>query len=300
MRLVDRLSAETASFHPDADEDIRDLLGATASAADYRRFLVRTYGFTCPVERAIASVPSIERYLDPRRLRKHELLRRDLASFQMTTEQINRIAQCPVPLVDTPQEALGWAYPIERAALRHTQLFHHLAAIMPGEVAFTSSYLKCYFGSVGEAWKSFGRALDEFGDRPQHARRVVEAARAAFRYYRSWRLLADELSPAGKQPAASPQPMAVQQLPATQPPPAARPPQLVPQPQPPLAARAQPQTASQSPARLHQPTGPQQPVVQQHAARQHPQSAQQQQQQQAGPEQPAGQSQAGESSRRAS
>jgi heme oxygenase len=204
MRLVDRLSAETASFHPDADEDVRALLADSASAADYRRFLIRTYGFTCPVERAIASVPSIERYLDPRRLRKHELLRRDLASFQMTTEQINRISQCPVPLVDTPQEALGWAYPIERAALRHTQLFHHLAAIMPGEVAFTSSYLKCYFGSVGEAWKSFGRALDELGDRPQSVRRVIEAARAAYRYYRSWRLLADELPPhAPPEPAYS-------------------------------------------------------------------------------------------------
>lgn len=247
MRLVDRLSAETASFHPDADEDIRDLLG-NASAADYRRFLVRTYGFTCPVERAIASVPGIERYLDPRRLRKHELLRRDLASFQMTTEQINRIAQCPVPLVETPQEALGWAYPIERAALRHTQLFHHLAAIMPGEVAFTSSYLKCYFGSVGEAWKSFGRALDEFGDRPQHARRVIEAARAAFRYYRSWRLLAGELP----QPAAPPQQPAVSQQPAA-------PPQ---QPNrsaaPPQSARQQQQGAQQQQAGPEQPAGPRQ------------------------------------------
>src|SRR5262249_47095863 len=155
---IDRLSAETIPFHAEADEDVRTLLGA-ATAAGYRHFLIRTYGFTCPIERAIASVPGIERYLDPRRLRKHELLRRDLSGFHMTSEQINRIAQCPVPVLETPQEALGWAYPIERAALRHTQLFHHLAAAIPGAVAFTSSYLKCYFGAVGEAWKTFGRAL---------------------------------------------------------------------------------------------------------------------------------------------
>jgi heme oxygenase len=193
MRLIDRLSAETVPFHAEADEDTRAMLGAT-EAADYRRFLIRTYGFICPVERAIANVPGIEKYLDPRRLRKHELLRRDLSGFQMTSDQIGRIAQCPVPLLETPQEALGWAYPIERAALRHTQLFHHLAAVIPGAVVFTSSYLKCYFGAVGEAWKSYGQALDAVGEKPQQVRRVVEAARAAFRHHRSWRLFADQLA----------------------------------------------------------------------------------------------------------
>lgn len=204
MRLIDRISAETVPFHAEADEDCRALLGAT-TAEDYRRFLLRTYGFVCPVERAIASVPGIEKHLDPRRLRKHELLRRDLSGFQMTADQISRIPQGPVPLLETPQEALGWAYPIERAALRHTQLFHHLAAVIPGAVAFTSSYLKCYFGAVGEAWKSFGRALDAFGDKPQQVRRVVEAARAAFRYHHSWRLFADQLA---APPAAEAWPLA--------------------------------------------------------------------------------------------
>jgi heme oxygenase len=201
MRLIDRLSAETVPFHADADEDVRSLLG-TATLADYRRFLIRTYGFTCPVERAIASVPGIERYIDPRRLRKHELLRRDLAGFHMTADEISRSPQCPIPVLATPQEALGWLYPIERVALRHTQLYHHLATVLPGTIAFTSSYLKCYFGAVGDAWKRFGRTLDPFGDRPAHARRVVEAARAAFRCHRSWLLLADQLAAVAPPPPA--------------------------------------------------------------------------------------------------
>jgi heme oxygenase len=196
MRLIDRLSAETVPFHADADEDVRALLGAV-TAADYRRFLIRAYGFTCPVERAIASVPGIERHIEPRRLRKHELLRRDLVGFHMTSDQIGLIPQCLVPLIETPQQALGWLYPLERAALRHTQLFHHLAAEIPGEVAFTASYLKCYFGAVGAAWKSFGRALDGVGERPQQARRVVEAAREAFRCQLGWRRLADPLAAGG-------------------------------------------------------------------------------------------------------
>lgn len=202
MRLLDRLDAETEPFHAEADGELRQLLGAV-SAEDYRRFLIHTYGFTCPVERALASVPGIEQYLDPRRLRKHELLRRDLSGFHLTPDQISRIAQCPIPVLDSPQAALGWAYPLERAALAHSQLFHHLAAIIPGDVAFTSSYLKCYFGAVGDAWKSFGRALDAFADRPQHARRIVEAARAAYRCRRSWRLVIDPPAAAAA-PAAWP------------------------------------------------------------------------------------------------
>jgi heme oxygenase len=203
MRLIDRLGAETVPFHADADADVVALLGA-ASAAGYRRFLIRAYGFTCPVERAMAVVPGIERYLDPRRLRKHELLRRDLSGFQLSADQLGGIAQCPVPVLATPQEALGWAYPIERAALRHTQIFHHLALVIPGDVAFTSSYLKCYFGGVGEAWKSFARALDAAGDRPQHARRIVEAAHAAFQCYRTWRLAADPLAATAEAPPSYP------------------------------------------------------------------------------------------------
>ena len=197
MRLIDRLGAETASLQAEAEADISALLRVT-SAASYRRFLICAYGFTCPVERAIVSVPGIETYLDPRRLRKHELLRRDLASFRMSPHEIDRITQCPVPVLETPQEALGWAYPLERVTLRHPELFHHLAAVIPGEVAFTSSYLKCYFGVVGETWKGFGRALDACGDGPLQARRIVEAARAAFRCYRSWRLVT------GQVPAAAP------------------------------------------------------------------------------------------------
>jgi heme oxygenase len=203
MQLLDRLGAETASLHAEVDEDARALLGA-ATAADYRRFLICTYGFTCPVERAIADVPGIEKYVDPRRFRKHELLRRDLSGFRMTSDEIGRIAQCTVPLLETRQEALGWAYPIERAALKHTQLYHHLATEIPGDVAFTSSYLKCYFGAVGEAWKSFGRALDTVAARPPQARRVVEAARAAFRCYRSWQLIADQLSAGAAAPPSPP------------------------------------------------------------------------------------------------
>lgn len=151
--------------------------------ADYWRYLTRTIGFVAPVERAIIATAGIEPLMPTSRFHKHELLRRDLLGFRMRTDEIDSLPQCVVPAFERPEDAIGWAYPIERSTLAHANLYRHLALVMPGDVAFTSSYLKCYLGTSGEAWRSFALALDQIAD-PQ---RVVEAARAAFRAYREWR-----------------------------------------------------------------------------------------------------------------
>jgi heme oxygenase len=186
MRLIDQPHAETEAWHADTDEDAVRLLGPTSADA-YRAFLCRTYGFVAPVERSIAAVSGVGDYIDVRRFHKHELLRRDLVSFQMTSEQVERLPQCTVPVFDSPAEALGWAYLIERHTLAHSRLFHHLASVMPGEVAFTSSYLKCYFGAVGEMWRAFGQSLDRLAENPAQAARAIDAAKTAYRCHRTWR-----------------------------------------------------------------------------------------------------------------
>ena len=145
-----------------------------------------------PVERAIAGVRGIDRVIDPRRFRKNDMLRIDLMASRFTAEAIDALPQCSVPAFDRPEEALAWAYPIERSTLGHTNLYRHLATKLPGEVAFASSYLKCYFGLVGESWRSYGDALDAVADSDIKAQRVVECARCAFRAWRSWRLAQDE------------------------------------------------------------------------------------------------------------
>jgi heme oxygenase len=185
-RLIDTLHLETEALHAEADEEARALLGPVGPA-DYWRFLTRCHGFVCPVERSVAGVVAVADYLDPRRFRKHELLRRDLIGLGMTPEQVDRLPQCAVPVFDGPEEVLGWSYVIERSTLGHNNLFRHLAMLMPGEVAFTSSYLKCYFGAAAEMWRAFGLAVDRFADSPERSERLLEAARTAFRTYRSWR-----------------------------------------------------------------------------------------------------------------
>ena len=184
MRLVDRLNQETGPSHPDVDQWA---LSAPVTTRGYQRYLMRTFGFVAPVERTITSTPKIDKFVDPRRFNKEELLRRDMIALRMTPAQIDAIRQCAVPLFDQPEEALGWAYFVERSTLAHNAVFRHFARGIPGDVAFASTYLKCYFGSVGEMWRGFGEALDGVVARGEaKVKLVIDGAQAAFRFYRGW------------------------------------------------------------------------------------------------------------------
>ena len=204
MRLVDRLGEETEAFHDVIDGEAVRLLGP-ATAEDYRGYLKQLYGFVCPVERSIASAPGIDHYVSVREFQKHDLLRRDLLALHMTSDQIGRLPQCAVPSFKTPEEALGWAYPIERSTLYHGELFRHLASVIPGEIAFASSYLKCHFGAVGGPRESFEQALEIVEYSPRRAQQVIDGARAACYCLRAWRFVHDPaLARMGLSPSAAP------------------------------------------------------------------------------------------------
>jgi heme oxygenase (biliverdin-IX-beta and delta-forming) len=188
MPLVDRVGEETQVFHDVTDEEIFQLQSSTTST-DYQRYLVRMYGFVRPLERSITHTPDLDRHIDLRKFQKCELIRRDLLALHMTSDEIAQLPECAVPSFKTPEEALGWAYPVERSALRHSDVFRHLASILPGEAAFASSYLKCYSGVVGEIWRSFGSALEAFEASPPRAQQVINSAKAAFQCLRAWRFL---------------------------------------------------------------------------------------------------------------
>jgi heme oxygenase len=183
MRLVDRLQQETSNLHADVDTE---LVGQPVNARGYQRYLARTYGFVAPLERSISTTPGIEKYVDLRRFNKEELLRRDLLALHYTTHQINTLPQCSVPLFNTAAEALGWAYFVERSTLMHGAAFRSVASHIPGEVAFASSFLKCYFGAVGEMWRAFTECLDQV-DADGDGDLVIEAAKTAFKFYERWR-----------------------------------------------------------------------------------------------------------------
>src|SRR5689334_19248813 len=184
MALIDELGGETEQYHAAVEEE---LLVRSPMPVDYQRYLTRMYGFVLPVERALLGTPRIERYTEARRFHKHELLRRDLAGLRMMPEQIGALPLCAVPAFETPAEALGWAYVIERSTLKHSELYRQLAWVIPGTIAFSSFYLKCYVGMVGEMWRSFGFALEVFETQLAAKERLFASAAEAFRCFRQWR-----------------------------------------------------------------------------------------------------------------
>ena len=182
MRLIDRLNLETraAQRELEADAALR-----AVQAQSYRRYLLTTYGFVTPCERAITTTPEIEKAIDVRRFTKEELLRRDLTSLGVGAVQINATPHCAVPLFEHVEQALGWAYVVERMTLAHHELFRRLASLVPGQVAFASSYLKCYAGTVGEMWRGFGDALDTVQNE-SGKQLVIDAANSALVAHATW------------------------------------------------------------------------------------------------------------------
>lgn len=181
MTLLDRIEAETRGLRVDARLDV------DTTVEHYVRFLVRTYGFVRPLERAVLRTPALAQFVDARRLRKHELIARDLDVLGVTRDGVERLPQCTaVPWFDDVRDALGWAWLIEHATLAHMALFHTVARALPGEAAFAATYLKCYFGAVGEMWRSFGDALDTAARTPAQQDRIVEAAKQGARASRRW------------------------------------------------------------------------------------------------------------------
>lgn len=187
VRLVDQLNEETRAPQMEVDADVRARLAAGTAQA-YRSFLLFQLGFVRPLERAFADAPGLDRFLDPRRLRKHLLLEADLQALGVRSVEIKRVLECMViPLFDEPYEALGWAYIVERSTLAHPDLYRHLGLLIPGEIAFASSYLKCYFGAVGEMWQNFEDSLEAAARDRHQANQIIEAAKAGFRRHRHWR-----------------------------------------------------------------------------------------------------------------
>lgn len=180
-RLLDRLTEETRPFQDEIDAEAELMLGGTV--AGYRRFLLQTHGFVGPVERALSVSPQLDRYFDKRRLRKQQLLEHDLQAMNVREST----GGAAVPKLDNLHDALGWAFVVERNTLTHTQLYRRLASSIPGEMAFASSYLKCYFGGVGEMWRSFTDDLEAAVWEGAQADRLVEAARTGYGTFERWR-----------------------------------------------------------------------------------------------------------------
>jgi heme oxygenase len=112
---------------------------------------------------------------------------------------LTRIPECmTVPMFESPHHALGWAYVIERSTRLHPELYRHLGSLIPGEIAFASSYLKCYFGDVGERWWTFVNRLATVATDDHPA--VVDGAIAGMQHQHRWLTMGQENVASGVHP----------------------------------------------------------------------------------------------------
>ncbi len=193
-RVLDRLTGETRGLHKEIEGEA-DLLLRAISVPAYRRYLARWYGFVAPLERALRSLPGLSQVIDPRRLRKHQLLGHDLQALHLKQPAIAALPQCEIPSFIDVRDAMGWAFVVERTTLDHPGLFRRLASVIPGDMAFASAYLTCYAGSVGEMWRSFEQSLETAAPSEGDSDRIVSASQIAYRHFRRWRNSLDGHAP---------------------------------------------------------------------------------------------------------
>ncbi|HEY5927054.1 MAG TPA: biliverdin-producing heme oxygenase [Kofleriaceae bacterium] len=181
--MIEGIIAATSSLDEALATESRALV-QTATPEAYRQYLARLFGFIAPLERSLAKFPDLRSAVDTRRFDKHELLRRDLEALNTRASEL--VCCSEIPIFNDVQTALGWAYVMERSSLGHTALFQALASLMPREAAFAASYVKCYFGAIGESWRNFVEALDAAATSELETTRIIAAAQDASSAYVAW------------------------------------------------------------------------------------------------------------------
>jgi heme oxygenase len=183
LRVLFRVNEETQPHHAEADADVdRFLFKPDVSAADYRTYLGRIYGFLVPLEASLASAPGLDEVIDVRLRAKSALVVHDLLALGMSMAEVNDLPQClSIPTFRGPAAALGWMYVVERPLLASAVLRGHLASYLGAEMVLASTYLSCYAGQVGAMWRDLGLAMDRVASTPAIADRIVMSAHEAFR-----------------------------------------------------------------------------------------------------------------------
>jgi heme oxygenase len=188
-RALTRIDDETRTRHAEADTQRLSILSEPVTAATYRRFLVRVYGFEAPVEAAFQAAPGIADVFDVRARLHIRLLRADLAALGIV--DLTRVARSrAVPQFHDVLEALGWIYVIERGRMLSSIVQRHLEQQLAG---MTTSYLRAE-RSAGTRMRELGATFDAVVRSEIDVDRVVAAAHGAFRAQSHWYSAARQMS----------------------------------------------------------------------------------------------------------
>jgi len=187
-RSLMQLNLATHASHAGVDEAWLELTSERVTRGQYVDRLSRVFGFEGPVEGVLAYTPQLNDGLDLdiRRRARAGFIALDLIELEVTPAQLSMIPQCPdVAPFTTAAEALGWLYALERSALLHDLVRHHLLARMP-ELESAVSYLSAFRGAAAERWAELGEAIDAVAISPAIFDTIATAATMAFDLAERW------------------------------------------------------------------------------------------------------------------
>ena len=180
-RHLQQLNLATRHYHADVDRPWLGLLLPTVSKADYCAVLVRMYGFIAPCESAASYTPGLSRLLDARA--RAGLIAQDLLTLGLSPAQVSSVPHCAsITTFDSPAEALGWLYVIERSTLLHEGIRRHLLAQLR-DIERACTYLSAH---DGRGWTAFGQTLDKAAMHDLESHALVAGAIRGFETLGSW------------------------------------------------------------------------------------------------------------------
>jgi heme oxygenase (biliverdin-IX-beta and delta-forming) len=160
--LRDSLRIHTRSHHERIERAL-DLPGSVRTGEDYRRLLVRFYGFYLPHEAQLRFFASaLDTYhIELGARLKSDKIRDDLLCLGMSAEEIRAIGTCvELPELRTSAHALGSLYVLEGSTLGSQIIARALNERIAVNMMSAMRFLSGYGPSTGAMWRAFVSALD--------------------------------------------------------------------------------------------------------------------------------------------
>ena len=155
---------------------------ATIGRAEYRRLIVRLYGFYLPFEAATSISPD-----------RSQWLVRDLQALDLE-RPLYMLPKCPhVPSLDSAHSRLGALYVVEGSALGGRDLARSLDRLFGADVAEGRQFFIGHGPKTGEAWRGYLAQLSAApsGARAEIIRGAVETFAAFEHWLDGWNTLSD-------------------------------------------------------------------------------------------------------------
>lgn len=180
--ILIRLRESTAIAHQQIEDQL-NLPAACQNAALYQNLLEGFFGYYEPLETKLETLTGWTGY-NPATHRKTPWLVEDLRALGLGEDDIAALPRCEnLPSLETVSQGFGCAYVVEGSTLGGRQISQWLkeSAIPEGARNFFASY----GATVGENWKQYGAALEQFSVEGQ-ADEIIQGAIETFSTLSRW------------------------------------------------------------------------------------------------------------------